>query len=204
MGSCGGAGAGDLPDAFVEDRDGAGKAALSLARAAFDAYALRRERLSVPGDLPPLLRRRSGVFVSAIRNGAPRCCMGSLYPTRETIAEEIIAAAVAAAGLDSRRAPIEPQELKRLRLVVSIVGPPESIIDPAVLNPITEGLAIRSRKRTGVVLPGETRHLDRVIEWARIRAAAEPGEPVDYFRVRAFRIAEGRPGPRQRPSGRDR
>jgi AMMECR1 domain-containing protein len=181
----------DLLGAFASDHEGAAKAALSLARTAFDAYALRRERISVPDHLPPLLSKRNGVFVSAIVSGAPRCCMGSLYPSRDSLAEEIIAAAVAAAGLDARRAPIEPEELKRLRLVVSIVAPPESIADPASLNPVTDGLAVRSRTRTGVVLPGETRHRDRMIAWARIRAAAEPGEPIDYFRIRAFRIAEG-------------
>ena len=190
---CAGATAADLPEAFAKDRAGAGAAALSLARAAFDAYALRRERLSVPEDLPPLLTKRSGVFVSAIADGAPRCCMGSLYPTRPTLAEEIIAAAVAAAGLDARRRPVEPAELRKLQLVVSVVGPPESISDPTQLDPVREGLAVRSGRRTGVVLPGETRHLNRVIKWARIRAAAGPDEPVDYFRVRAFRIAERKP-----------
>ena len=184
------ASADDILTAFATDRGGAAQAALSLARDAFDAYALRRELISVPADLPPLLRERSGVFVSAILGGAPRCCMGSLYPTRPTLADEIIAAAVAAAGIDARRAPIEPDELERLRLVVSIVAPPESISDPRKLDPVREGLAIRSRKRTGVVLPGETAHLDRMLEWARTRAAAEPAEPVDYFRIRAFRIAE--------------
>ncbi|MFQ6131353.1 MAG: AMMECR1 domain-containing protein [Armatimonadota bacterium] len=189
--------AADLVQAFASDRQGAGPAALSLARAAFDAYALRRERLSVPENLPPLLRQRGGVFVSAVAKGAPRCCMGSLYPTRANLAEEIVAAAVAAAGLDARRAPVKPAELPRLQLVVSIVSPPEGITDPAVLDPVTEGLAVRSARRTGVVLPGETTHLDRMIKWARIRAGAEPDEEVDYFRVRAFRIAEPNPAARE-------
>lgn len=179
----------DLVDAFAEDEE-AGAAALSLARSAFDAYVLRRERVPVPQTLPSLLRERSAVFVSAEREGAPRCCMGSLYPTHSTLAEEIVAAAVAAAGVDARREPVKPEELAELRLIVSIVAPPESIKDPRRIDPVREGLAVRSRVRTGVVLPGETPHLDRAIEWARTRAAAEPEEPVDYFRIRAFRIAE--------------
>ena len=182
--------AADLPEAFAMDRDGAAAAALSLARAAFDAYALHRQRVSVPAEVPDLLRERGGVFVSAEVNGAPRCCMGSLYPTRETLAEEIVAAAIAAAGLDARKPPVRPEEAPRLRLVVSIVAPPESIADPGALDPVREGLAVRGRERTGVVLPGETGRRDRMIRWAMIRAGAEPGDAVDYFRIRAFRIAE--------------
>ncbi len=68
---------------------------LALARRAFDAYALRREVIDPPLILPDLLRERFAVFVSAQRSGAPRCCMGTLYPTQPDAAEEIIASAVA-------------------------------------------------------------------------------------------------------------
>jgi len=166
--------------------------ALSLARAALEAYTLRRQRLPTPNDLPDLLRDRRGAFVSAVQGDAPRCCMGSLYPTQPTLADEIIQAAVSAAGLDSRKPPLRPDELSRLQLIVSIVEPPESITDPRRLDPVREGVAARGRERWGVVLPGETRHLDLAIRWARARAGAIDGEAVEYFRVRAFRIAEGR------------
>jgi AMMECR1 domain-containing protein len=182
----------DLVDEFAREQHGAGALALALARKAFDTYALRRERLPTPDDLPELLRARSGAFVSAVKGDAPRCCMGSLYPTQATIADEVIQAAVAAAGLDARKPPVTADELPKLHLIVSIVAPPESIADPRAIDPVTQGLAARARERTGVVLPGETPHLELAIKWARIRAGAAPDEPVEYFRVRAFRIAEPR------------
>ena len=182
----------DLVDGFAADQSGASASALSLARRAFDTYTLHRERIPTPDDLPELLRERSGAFVSAVKGDAPRCCMGSLYPTQPTLADEIIQAAVAAAGLDARKPPVEPQELSRLQLIVSIVAPPESITDPRSIDPVTQGLAARGRERTGVVLPGETPHLNLAIKWARVRAGAAPDEPVEYFRIRAFRIAERR------------
>lgn len=175
---------------FRADREGAGAAALALARSALDAWCLRHERLEPPADLPPLLRKRSGVFVSAILGDAPRCCMGSLYPIRATLAEEIVAAAIAAAGMDLRFPPLRPEELGGLRVVVSIVNPPESLADPAHLDPVKDGLAVRSATRWGVVLPGETPHRDLMIEWARIRAGAADDEPVEHFRVSAHRILE--------------
>ncbi len=181
---------------FAADCDGAGPAALALARNALDAWCLRHERIQPPADMPALLGRRSGVFVSAIAGDAPRCCMGSLYPTRQTLAQEIIAAAVAAAGMDLRFPPIRPDELDGLRIVVSIVDPPEAIVDPTHLDPATDGLAVRSRKRWGVVLPGETPHHELMIEWARIRASAGDRERVEYFRVRAFRVLQPSSPPR--------
>ncbi len=189
-GSCAASHADGLAADFAADREGAGRAALVLAREAFDAWCLRHEQIEPPDDLPPPLMRRSGVFVSAILGDAPRCCMGTLYPTRATLAQEIVAAATAAAGMDLRFPPIRPDELKRLRLVVSIVDPPQPISDPAPLDPVTDGLAVRSSLRWGVVLPGETPHRDLMIKWARIRAGASENDAVDFFHVRAFRIIE--------------
>lgn len=180
----------DLLEQFEQDQSGAGAFAVSLARRAFEAYTLHRQRIPTPDDLPPLLRQRSGVFVSAVQGDAPRCCMGSLYPTQPTLADEIIQAAVAAAGLDSRKPPVQPGELTDLQLIVSIVAPPEAITDPHGLDPAVEGLVARGDEGTGVVLPGETPHLELAIKWAKIRAGVEPGEPVEYFRIRAYRIVE--------------
>lgn len=168
----------------------AAHALLDLARAAFDAYVLRHERLAPPEDLPPLLRERAGVFVSAILGDAPRCCTGSVYPTRVTIAEETVLAARRAAGLDLRFPPITPAELPRLRLIVSIIAPLEPIASAARLDPLTEGLAVRGPERWGVVLPGETPRAELPEPWARIRAGVGESDPVDYYRVRAFRILE--------------
>ena len=182
----------DLVDDLAADDSGAAAWALSLARRAFDTYTLHRERIPTPDDVPELLKQRSGAFVSAVKGDAPRCCMGSLYPTQPTLADEIIQAAVAAAGLDARKPPVEPDELPRLQLIVSVVAPPESVSDPHSTVPVRQGLAARSHERTGVVLPGETPHLSLAIRWARVRAGAGKDEPVEYFRIRAFRIAERR------------
>lgn len=179
----------DLLSRFAAD-PAAAQALLGLARDAFDAYVLRHERLAPPDDLPPLLRERSGVFVSAILGDAPRCCMGSVHPTRPTIAEETVLAARRAAGLDLRFRPITPAELPRLRLIVSVVAPPEPIRSAAGLDPLADGLAVRGPERWGVVLPGETPRVELLEPWARIRAGVGESERVDYYRVRAFRILE--------------
>lgn len=183
---------------FAADRSGAGEYAVRLARRALESYCLRREKPAVPAALPPLLQRRCGVFVSTMCGGAPRCCMGSLYPRGPHLAADLIETAALAAGHDLRFAPLQPAELSGLRVIVSIVDPPEPIRDPARLDPLTDGLAVRGALRTGVVLPGETTSRARFVEWGRVRAGAAPGERVQYLRLNAIRFLEpSRPQPRQ-------
>jgi uncharacterized protein len=196
-----GAGHAQLVQRFRQDGTGAGQAALTLARQALDHYCRHRESLPVPDQLPPLLLERSAVFVSAMRWGAPRCCMGSLYPRGSSLAADIIDTACSAAAHDLRFPPIRPTELAGLRVIVSILDAPVPITDPATLDPLTDGLAVRSARRTGVVLPQETPYYSNFLQWALIRAAARPGEKVEYFRLNAIRIVEPAavPGPAQLP-----
>ena len=165
---------------------------LSLARRAFEAYALRREVVGTPTAFPAVLEQQAGVFVSAQRHGAPRCCMGTLYPVHLSCAEEIVDSAVAAAGRDRRFPPIRPQELAHLTLIVSIVSRPRPITDAEAntLDPVRDGLAAKCGGRWGVVLSGETAKRENMLAWARIRAGAKPGDPVQWFQLSDVRLME--------------
>lgn len=170
---------------------------LSLARRAFDAYALRREVIDPDrSGLPPLLKQRAGVFVSAMRNGAPRCCMGTIYPTESNAAKEIIANAVAAAGRDRRFPPVKADELKHLILIVSIVGKPRPITadELSSLDPTRDGLMVKSGDKYGVVLSGETNDVERMVKWGRIRAGVSETATVELFRLDVVRFVEGKEG----------
>lgn len=175
---------------FAANLHGEQAAALRLARRAMQTYVATREKIPVPAGLPALFSCRSAVFVSAMIAGAPRCCMGTLYPTQPSLAREIIEAACAAAGEDYRFPPVRPGELARMRIIVSVVGPPVAMADPADFDPVTEGAAARWHDRLGVVLPGETADRDRALAWARIRAGLPKGARPDYFRLRAVRAVE--------------
>ncbi len=166
--------------------------ALTLARRAFDAYALRREVIDQPAHLPAVLRQPMAVFVSTMRAGAPRCCMGSLYPTQPDAAQEIIASAVAAAGHDRRFPPIRPGELAHLTLIVSLVSRPRPITEAeaASLDPVRDGLAVRNGDRWGVVLSGESPRRENMMPWGRIRAGADPHTPVQWFQISDLRLRE--------------
>jgi AMMECR1 domain-containing protein len=168
------------------------RAILTLARRAFDAYATERRVIEPPSPLPAFLRQRRGVFISTMRGGAPRTCMGTLYPTQPNLAQEIIENAAASAGRDRRFSPVRPQELPQLTLIVSLVGPPRPIseAEARTLDPARDGLAVRCGDRYGVVLSGETPHREKMLAWGRIRAGAEPGAAVHWFRIDDTRFME--------------
>jgi len=165
---------------------------LRLARRAFEAYARRREVVDTPAAFPAVLGQQAGVFVSAQRNGAPRCCMGTLYPVHLNCAQEIVNSAVAAAGRDRRFAPIQPKELAHLTLIVSIVSRPRPITEAEAeaLDPVRDGLAAKCGERWGVVLSGETARRENMWAWAKVRAGAKPGEPVQWFALSDVRMRE--------------
>ena len=56
--------------------------------------------ISVPEGLPAeLTQRRAGAFVSIHKHGQLRGCIGTIAPTRESLAEEIIHNAISARAM---------------------------------------------------------------------------------------------------------
>ncbi len=165
---------------------------LVLARRAFDTYVREHRIIAPPTPLPTPLEQRCGVFVSSMRNGAPRCCMGTLYPVQPNAALEIIDNAVAAAGRDRRFPPIKAGEVAGLTLIVSFVGKPVPITSAETegLDPTRDGLVVKAGDRCGVVLSGETSTVERMLTWGRIRACARPNAAVELFRLPVVRFVE--------------
>jgi AMMECR1 domain-containing protein len=73
-----------------------------------------------------------------------RGCVGTYLPTKESIAEEIIQNAIAAATEDYRFGQIKKEELPFLSYTVYILNPPELIKDIKELNPKKYGIIIRT------------------------------------------------------------
>ena len=99
-----------------------------LARAAVEAYVSGRRKLDVPDNLPDeMTKRRAGAFVSIHKFGELRGCIGTIGPTRDSLAEEIISNAISAATSDPRFSEIEAEELPWLEISVDVLGEAEDI-----------------------------------------------------------------------------
>lgn len=103
-------------------------------------------------DDPYLSAVAYGAFVTLRRQEALRGCVGMCVPTRplfQTVAEMT----VAAASRDHRVRPIDPQELDRIHIDISVLSGLELARDPLCLEIGRHGLHIATEKNTGVLLP---------------------------------------------------
>jgi len=116
-----------------------------LAKQAIENYVKERKIPSLPADLPEdFLVRKSGTFVTIMKDKELRGCIGTYLPIKENIAEEIVANAIAAALEDYRFGPIQKEELSRLSYAVYILSEPELVKNIKDLNPKKYGIIIKT------------------------------------------------------------
>ena len=128
---------------------------VKLAVEAVRYYLLEGELLSCPSPLPNGMEDQSGVFVSIkIKNNHKlRGCIGTVTPSQDNLAKEIIRNAVNAATRDPRFKAITREELDELSFSVDVLTPLEAIDSPDQLNPQRYGLSIRNNNQQGILLP---------------------------------------------------
>ncbi len=165
---------------------------LRLARQTLETYAQSGREPEPPGPLPRELETRTGCFVSLKKEGQLRGCMGTITATRENLAREIMANAVAAGFRDPRFPPLDPSELSRVQVSVDVLGEMEPVSGRQELDPRHYGLLVRSGSRSGVLLPDlegvDTPEQQLLI--ARRKAGIDPDDPQELFRFRVERFAE--------------
>jgi AmmeMemoRadiSam system protein A len=161
-----------------------------LARRSLEAFILRGETIEPPEGLPEeMTGRRAGAFVSIHKDGALRGCIGTIAPTRASVAEEIIRNAISASTEDPRFPPICPEELGRLDISVDVLGEPEPILSEDDLDVKRYGVIVTSGSQRGLLLPD----LDGVdtpaqqVAIARRKAGIRDGKPVKLERFEVIR-----------------
>ena len=157
-----------------------------------EQYVRHRDLLTPPTDPPPLLKDPGAAFVTLRLGKALRGCIGTLGPTKPTLAHEIIANAVAAASSDPRFPPVAPSELAVLLYEVDILGALEPIPDEGHLDPDQYGVVVQAGERRGVLLPaieGVTSARQQVAI-ARAKAMIRPDQTVTLYRFTVTRFRE--------------
>ena len=126
----------------------------SLARQSLEYTVKNGGKLPLPEKLPDeLTKNRAGVFVSLHKNGRLRGCIGTIAPTKENIAFEIIQNAVSAGLSDSRFDPVNISELPYLTYKVDVLSSPELINGPDELDVKRYGVIVSSGYKRGLLLP---------------------------------------------------
>lgn len=128
---------------------------VKLARRSLETYVKTGQRLtSLPEDLPTeMTTQQAGAFVSLHKNGQLRGCIGTIAPTCDNLAWEIVQNAISACSRDPRFSPVRPNELDELEYSVDVLGAPEPVDSPAALDPKTYGVIVSCGGRRGLLLP---------------------------------------------------
>lgn len=133
-----------------------GRIAVRLARRALTHYVETREALW-PEELPPVFSEKRGVFVTLHEDGALRGCIGYPQPVL-ALGRAIVDSAINAGFRDPRFPGLQPDELKRIELEVTILTRPEAFTGPKKNLPERiqvgrDGLIVSRGPFTGLLLP---------------------------------------------------
>ena len=127
---------------------------VQLARKTIDTFVRTGKMIRIPEDLPEeMMKMRAGTFVSIHKHGRLRGCIGTIAPTAENVAGEIIRNAVSASTKDPRFDPVTADELKWLEISVDVLGRPEKIDSIAQLDVKRYGVIVSCGYRRGLLLP---------------------------------------------------
>ena len=175
----------------LEERRANEDAWVRLARLALETYVRTGSRLKhLPDDLPnELTHLAAGAFVSLHAGGRLRGCIGTIAPTAENLAQEIVQNAVSAGTRDPRFPAVRPDELEGLEYSVDVLGKPEPVDSPAQLDPRRYGVIVSCGGRRGL-LPPDLDGVDSVEEQlaiARQKGGIRADEPYKIERFKVVR-----------------
>jgi AmmeMemoRadiSam system protein A len=159
-----------------------------LARQTLESYVINRKKIKKPDNLSQeLLIKQAGVFVSLKLDGNLRGCIGTISPTTNSIADEIIQNAISAGAEDPRFFPVTEQELDRIVYSVDVLGQAEKIQSPDDLNPTKYGVIVSKGNKRGLLLPN-LEGIDTVEKQVLIALKKAGISPSEKYQLERFEV----------------
>jgi AmmeMemoRadiSam system protein A len=124
---------------------------LALSRATLEGY-LATDRIPEWDVVHPVLRRRSGAFVSLHKGEELRGCIGMLSEDHELF-RTVQRCTISAALEDSRFRPVTPEEVPELSIEISVLSPLRRVTDVGLIEVDKHGLVIALGNLRGLLLP---------------------------------------------------
>lgn len=166
---------------------------VKLARENLHYYYTHQRHIIIPNNLPKeITDEKHGVFVSLKKNGQLRGCIGTIYPTTNSVGEEIIKNAIEAATRDYRFDPVEEHELVDLDISVDVLTDPESTTKEE-LDPKRYGVIVTKGMRKGLLLP-DLEGVDTVDYQLQIACEKAGIDPKDDYNIEKFEVIRYKEG----------
>ena len=163
---------------------------IELAKETINTYIKDKKIIEIPTNTPnELLDKKSAVFVSLHKHGQLRGCIGTIIPTTNSIAEEIINNAISAATNDYRFDPVTVDEIDDLEINVDVLTLPEDIKDESMLDPKKYGVIVSTGFKRGVLLPDleGVNTVEEQISIAKRKAGIKENEEIKLQRFEVIR-----------------
>lgn len=161
------------------------KSILELARQAVEE-AVRQRQLLTEIPRAQIFDERCGVFVTLTVAGKLRGCIG-VVEAKAPLGESIVRCATESALEDPRFSPMQPEELSRLEIEVSLLSPLERI-QPEQVEIGKHGLLVERGYRRGLLLPqvAVEHRFDR--EQFLRETCCKAGLPTDAWKMPETRV----------------
>ncbi len=165
---------------------------VSLARRTLEEYVKNKRNISIPDGFPnDMLNIKAGVFVSLKKEGKLRGCIGTISPSENNIALEIMRNAISSGLNDPRFDAVKEDELDSLEYSVDVLGEAEKIKSKDLLDVKEYGVIVSKGVRRGLLLPNleGVNTVDEQISIALKKAGISPHEKysLERFKVERFK-----------------
>jgi len=169
-------------------RSPAARLLLAVARAALEGrWSAAPPDPAIAPDWPGA---STALYLSLVRGGVTRACVGHPAPPRGSLAECVRTLAEAVLASDPRHPPLRRNELATLRIVLAFAGAGESVADPMSVDPGREGLLVGGARGHIAFLPGEARTVAWALREARRVGVLDATEPGEFTRFPVVTITE--------------
>ncbi len=115
-------------------------------------HAIKGAKIECPEAPTARLREKRGVFVTIKHRGELRGCVGYVRPFKPLI-EAVWEMAESAALRDHRFIPVEPRDVDRLEIEITVLSPIKRITNPDLVLVGRHGLIVSQGHVSGVLLP---------------------------------------------------
>jgi len=161
-----------------------------LAKKTIELYLKEGKKYKLTSSLPEdMLKKQAGVFVSLKKRGQLRGCIGTIQPTTNSIADEIIQNALSAAFQDPRFPPLEKDELSSITYSVDVLKEAERINSISQLDPSKYGVIVKNKYKSGLLLPRleGVNTIEHQLAIAKQKAGIYEDEDYEMYRFEVIR-----------------
>lgn len=178
----------ELQNGVLEKRKEKDNPYVRLARESVEFYLNEGKILkNIPSYVTDEMKNtKRGVFVSLKMHGSLRGCIGTIFPTTDNVAEEILRNAVEAAINDPRFNEVKKGELLDIIFSVDVLTEPEASCKEE-LNPEKYGVIVRKGRKTGLLLPN-LEGVDTVEEQLSIALEKANIKSYEDYKIEKFEV----------------